>query len=75
MSAKGAARRICAGDTVMDPSLSVLALWRGVAARGIYVPVGTDEADVLQRGAAGVLLGSREAGGVLVSSPALISSL
>lgn len=40
-------------------------LWRGVAARGIHVPVGADGADVLQRHAARVFVGKGEAGGVL----------
>ena len=66
MSAKGAAGRICAEDTVMDASLPVLA-YGEVAARGIHVQVGADGADVLQCDAAGIFAGAGEAGGVLTS--------
>ena len=67
MSAKGAASRICAGDTVMDPSLPVLAYGEVWQRGGIHVPVGADGIDVLQRDAAGFFAGAGEAGGVLRS--------
>jgi hypothetical protein len=65
MSAKGAASRICAGDTAMDVALPVLAY--GEIWRGIHLPVGADEADVLQRDAARGFAGTGGAEGGLRS--------
>ena len=55
MSAKGPAARICHGDTVMDGAARAR-LWRGVAARRVYVQVGAGGRNLLQRGAAGVFV-------------------
>lgn len=65
MSAKGSAGRICAGDTVMDASLPVLAygdVWQRAGFTCRSEQTGTD---VLQRDAARVFAGAGEAGGVL----------
>jgi len=40
-------------------------LWRGVAAGGVYVPIGADGADVLQCDAARVFAGKGEAEHIL----------
>src|SRR3954451_14820809 len=44
-------------------------LWRSVAARWIYLHVGTDRRDLLQCGSARVFVGAGEAGGVLNEMP------
>ena len=75
MNAKGPAVRICHGDTVMDKSLPVLGLWRGVAARRVHVHVGTDGHHVLQCGPARVLAGASEAGYVLSDARQCLNTL
>lgn len=69
MSAKRAAGRICAGDTVMDAHCRCSPMARCGSAGG-YMPVGADGADVLQRDAARVFAGEGKAGGVLTDERA-----
>ncbi|WP_235884810.1 DUF6636 domain-containing protein [Bradyrhizobium frederickii] len=68
MSAKGAASRICAGDTVMDPSLPVLA-YGEVWQRGGFTCRSEQTGLTLQCDAAGVFASAGEAGVVLRHAP------
>ena len=65
MRSKGSAVRLCYGDTVMDPKTAGAGLWRGLAARRIYLHVGAIRRDLLQRGPARIFAVAGEAGFVL----------
>lgn len=68
MSAKGAPGRICAGDTVMDPSLPMLAYGEVWQRAGFTCRSEQTGADVFQHDAAGIFAGEGQPGGVLRSS-------
>ena len=65
MTAKGSAGRICHGDTVMDPSLPVLAYGEVWQRGGFTLPLGADGIDLLQRHAARIFAVAGGADGIL----------
>jgi hypothetical protein len=66
MNAKSGATRLCYGDTVMEPKMPVLAYGE---AQWIYLHIGANGRDLLQRGSSGVFAIAGEAGIILRQRP------